>query len=197
MKQLVHWVASFFAPIPHHPGWLRALALINILGSLYGFNWYARQLAATPWYLWSVVPDSPLSSLTFGIYLVFRLQGKPTPALAAFAQLSTFKYGAWSVIVLGGYILRTGDLDPELLLLITTHAGMALEAYLLMRADPAPRQWLLIIFAWLVVNDTFDYAVGTHPAVPDPAALPYIAVEAFALTWTALALAIYGRRRRD
>jgi len=188
-------IVNFFKPIPHHRGWLRFLVWVNGLGSLYGFNWYAQQLASTPWYLWPVVPDSPLSSLTFAIYLAFRLWGRSTPALAAWAQLSTFKYGAWSVIVLGGYIARTGDFHPELLLLIFTHAGMALEAYLLMLADPAPRPWLAVCLAWLVCNDALDYGLGTHPRVPDPQALPIIAIEAFALTWTASALAFHGRRR--
>lgn len=195
MKKIVDLITNFFAPIPHHTNWLRLLVVVNVFGSLYGFNWYAKQLAATPWYLWPVVPDSPLSSLAFGIYLAFRLAGRRTPALAAFAQQATFKYGLWSVIVLGGYVIRTGDANPELLLLMFTHAGMAIEAYLLMVADPVPRGWLLTVFGWLVINDTFDYGLGTHPAVPDPAALPVIAAEACALTWTALAVALAGRRR--
>ena len=196
MSRAIRALGRLLQSIPDDQRWLRALVLINVAGSLYGFNWYAQQLAATPWPWWPVVPDSPLSSLSFGIYLAFRLARRPTPALAAWAQLATFKYGLWSVIVLGGYLLRHGGGGPgagELWLLISTHAGVALEAYLLMMADPAPARWQALGFAWLVLNDAVDYTLGTHPRVPDPAALPFVAVEAFALSWLALAVAWRAR----
>lgn len=189
--------ARLLAVIPHDRRWLQALVTVNLLGSIYGFNWYAQQLAATPRHLWPVVPDSPLSSLGFGVYLAFRLAGRATPWLAALVQLATFKYGLWTVVVLGSYALRTGDLNPELLLLVGTHAGMALEAYLLMRADPAPAGPVAAAFAWLVLNDGFDYLLGTHPTLPDPSAVQVVAVQAAALTWAALATSVIARRRGD
>ena len=74
---------------------------------------------------------------------------------------------------------------------------MALEAYLLMRADPAPAPALALALGWLTLNDGFDYLVGTHPTVPDPAVIDLVAVEAVALTWLALAAALAARRRGD
>lgn len=190
-------LAALFAVIPHHRGWLRLLVAVNVLGSIYGFNWYVAQLARTPWYLWPVTPDSPLSSLGFGIYLALRLGGRAAPWFGALVQLATFKYGLWTVVVLGQYLLATGDANPELLLLLSTHAGMALEAYLMMRADPAPGPALALAMGWLALNDAFDYLVGTHPTVPDPSLIDVVAVEAAALTWLALAAALTARRRGD
>jgi len=190
-------IAALLGIIPHHTGWVRLLVAVNVVGSLYGFNWYARQLADTPWYLWPVTPDSPLSSLGFGVYLALRLSGRRTPWFAALVQLATFKYGLWTVVVLGQYLLATGNANPELLLLIGTHAGMALEACLLMRADPAPTPALALALAWLTLNDGFDYLAGTHPTVPDPGLIDLVAVEAVGLTWLALAAALVARRRGD
>ncbi|HEX6988059.1 MAG TPA: DUF1405 domain-containing protein [Bacillota bacterium] len=196
-RRRMNGLAGLLAVIPHHRGWLRVLTAVNVLGSIYGFNWYVRQLAVTPWYLWPVTPDSPLSSLGFGIYLALRLGGRAAPWFAALVQLATFKYGLWTVVVLGQYVLATGDANPELLLLVATHGGMALEAYLLMRADPAPTPALALALGWLTLNDGFDYLVGTHPTVPNPAVIDLVAVEAVALTWLALAAALAARRRGD
>lgn len=191
------WLGRLLRAIPHDARWVGLLVLVNGAGAIYGFRWYVAQLAATPLRLWPIVPDSPLSALLFAVYLAFRLFGRRTPWLGPLAQLATFKYGLWTVIVLGGYMLRTLQPQGELLLLIATHGAMALEAYLFMRADPARAPPLAAVFAWLTFNDAYDYLGGTHPRLPDPAAVDFVAIEAAALTWLALAVALYTRRQVD
>lgn len=188
VARLLRWLYS----LPHDPGWLRLLLAVNLAGAVYGFRWYAPQLAATPTYLWPVVPDSPLSALLFALGLLPRLHGGDdrAPRWIALARLATFKYGLWTVLVLGGATLRSGSLDPEAALLFLTHAGMAAEAWLLLRAAPPAPGAAAVALAALLVNDAFDYGpLRTHPALPDPAALPYVAAEAAALSLLAFALA--------
>lgn len=187
------WLLS----VPHEPRWLRLLVAVNLAGAVYGFEWYREQLAATPLWLWPVVPDSPLSALLFGLTLLPRLRGAgdTAPVWIALARLATFKYGLWTVVVLGGAVLRDGLADPEWALLIATHAGMALEAWLLMRAAPPAGAAVRAAALALLVNDAFDYGpLRTHPAIPDPAALPYVAAEAVALTALAVAVAVLAGR---
>jgi len=173
-----------------------ALVVINGLGSIYGFLWYKEQLAGTPWYLWPVVPDSPLSTLLFTVYLVFYLARRPFPYLGAVAQMGTFKYGLWTVVVLGGYMVTRRHWDWEFALLTATHAGMALEAYLFMAADPQRRPFIWAAAAWFVINDFFDYVIGTHPAVPDPGAIGLVAVQALVLTILAIVMTQVAKGRR-
>lgn len=203
---------------------LRWLVVINLAGAAYGFNWYRLQLLATPPWLWPVVPDSPLSALLFGLTLIPRLRaigrgagadpaatgagparagsglrcaGDRRSALAALARLATFKYGLWTVVVLGGAALRARSLDAEAALLIATHAGMALEAWLLLRASPPAPGPRRLAIAWLLLNDASDYGpLRTHPRLPDPAAFPYVAAEAVVLTLLAARVARGGRGDR-
>lgn len=188
---------SFLHQIPARRPWVWALIVINGLGSIYGFLWYKEQLANTPWYLWPVVPDSPLSTLLFTLYLGFYLARRPFPYLGALAQMGTFKYGLWTVVVLGGYMVSRSHWDWEFALLVATHAGMALEAYLFMAADPQHRRFIWGAAAWLVINDFFDYIIGTHPAVPDPGAINQVALQAVALTVLATVLTRVARGGRS
>ncbi|MEX2356091.1 MAG: DUF1405 domain-containing protein [Thermaerobacterales bacterium] len=189
-------IFQFLHSIPYHRRWLAALIVINGAGGLAGFAWYAVQLSQTPWYLWPVVPDSPLSVVLFTAYLVGFYNRKRWPVLAAAAQLTTFKYGLWTVVVLGGHMLQTGRYDFEFTYLSASHGFMALQAYLFMRADPQPVIERLIGGFWLIINDFFDYVIGMHPRIPDPEALPVVAVQAVLLTAGALTLAWWLSRRR-
>lgn len=188
-----------WAAIPHDPRLRWALSLVNLAGAVYGFAWYRAQLAQTPWWLWPVVPDSPLSALLFALTVVPRWQARRggQAVLAAVARLATLKYGLWAVLVLGGAALRQRALDPETALLLVTHAGMAVEAWLFLRAEPPPPGARSVALLWLAVNDACDYGpLRTHPRLPDPAAWPYVAAEAVALTAGAWLVARWADRGR-
>ena len=164
----------------------------------------AETYAAGILWWWPVVPDSPLSALLFALTLLPRLRDPEGPGDArsfwvTVARMATLKYGLWTVLVLGGAALRSRTLDAEAALLLFTHAGMAVEAWRFLQAAPpaaAPRRAAL---AWLLFNDACDYGPPrTHPRLPDPAAFPYVAAEAVALSLLAAwAASRGGRTLRD
>lgn len=55
---------------------LLALFFVNLLGTIYGFIWYKEQLVITPYIYWPFVPDSPIASLFFTIFLLFFMLKK-------------------------------------------------------------------------------------------------------------------------
>ncbi|ADU52163.1 protein of unknown function DUF1405 [Thermaerobacter marianensis DSM 12885] len=170
--------------------WL--LVAVNAVGSVWGFWWYRDQLAATPLWKWPVVPDSPTASTLFTLVLVLQLLGRRLPALEAWAYLVMIKYGLWTVVVLGGYALKTGILGPEAALLIASHAGMAIEALIYQRAYPGSLRGLAAAVAWSLFNDGADYLAGLHPTLPGPEVWNLAATAAVVLTILG-AMAVYRR----
>lgn len=168
--------------IPWDRRWVLALALIDIAGALYGFNWYKGQLGSTPVYTWPVVADSPLSTLLFGLYLLFLITWRRFYFLEALASFSMLKYGLWTVYVLGRYIITSGTLDFETFHLTLSHLGMALQALIFQVRYRPTAWWVLTVFGFSIFSDWADYTFGFHPAVPDPSALGVIASVTPALT---------------
>lgn len=154
--------------LPKRPALTGLLIGVNAVGSIWGFFWYRDQLAATPRWQWWVVPDSPTASSLFTLTLVLLWLRRRAPWLEAFAYLTMIKYGLWTVIVLGGYGLRTGRWDGEAVLLILSHAGMAVEAALYQRHFPPGRRWVPVAWLWAAANDLADYGGGLHPTLPGP-----------------------------
>src|SRR5690625_5423401 len=54
-----------------HKTFLILLFIINLFGTIYGYLWYAGQLAITPAVFIPFVPDSPTATLFFTIFLIF------------------------------------------------------------------------------------------------------------------------------
>lgn len=171
------------------------LVLVNAVGSIWGFWWYRDQLLATPAWQWPVVPDSPTASTLFTMVLVLQLARRPVPALASWAYLVMIKYGLWTVVVLGGYALRAGFVDGEAALLIASHAGMALEALLYLRAYPGSLRGVGAATAWSLFNDAVDYLAGLHPTLPGPEVWGLAAASAPLLTGLGAAAVLHGARR--
>lgn len=160
--------------IPRRRGWVLALIAINFAGSIYGFYWYAPQLAVTPWWQWPVVPDSPSASFFFTLALAGLALGRRWRWLEGLAAINLMKYGLWTVLIFAQFAWVHGWLPAEGLLLGLTHAGMALESWLFLRVyRPGPAAGALGA-GWTVLNDVTDYLAGDlHPTLPDPAALPF------------------------
>lgn len=154
--------------------WLAAVAGANLAGAVWGFAWYADQLAATPWLWWPLIPDSPLTAMLFGLF-AWRLATGRTVAgwswsLAAWlAVLGVLKYGLWTTLGFT-YYLAQGNFTPSLTewFLYVSHIGMALEGLLYLPALPERPGAAAAVLAWLGLNDLADYAWGTHPTLPRP-----------------------------
>lgn len=141
--------------------WL--LLVINILGTLYGYYWYRHQLADTPGKYLIFVPDSPTASLFFVFVLIAFLLRKNWPLFEALAIVTLFKYGIWAVVMNLLVYAVSGTLEWSGILLIISHAAMAVQGVLY-----APfyriKQWHLLVAAlWTLHNDAIDYLFQMMP----------------------------------
>lgn len=139
------------------------LFIINSLGTFYGYIWYAPQLAATDWWLWPFVPDSPTASLFFTFTLLALLLRKHWRLLEAFAAVTLFKYGIWASVMIIWNKFLGGDLSWQHYMLLFSHIGMALQALLYSPYFTFKLKHLLVVAIWTLTNDMMDYPLGIHP----------------------------------
>lgn len=158
---------------------LWTLFAVNGLGTIYGYVWYANQLAYTlatmPDWLLPFVPDSPTASLFFTFSLAFLLSdqgdvrrgGFLRQAVESFAVVTSVKYGIWAVaVILFGY--AQGDAHEwQETMLIVSHLGMAAEALLYARLFTYRWPAVVLVAVWSFTNDWLDYHMGTYPWLPD------------------------------
>jgi uncharacterized membrane protein YpjA len=145
---------------------LLLLVIINALGTLYGYYWYADQLMATPWYFWPVVPDSPTSSLFFTWALIVFYRKKHVPWIESFAALLSLKYGMWAVAILLFFDSQTGGISASDWMLMISHFGMAVESLLFLPLYSFRARHVLAAGGWLLLNDWADYTFDVHPWLP-------------------------------
>ncbi|MDT3426793.1 putative membrane protein YpjA [Paenibacillus forsythiae] len=179
--------------------WL--LLAVNIPGTIYGYIWYGNQLAYTaahyPSWLLPFVPDSPTASLFFTLALILLLYPPKTMAgmaaralIEALAVVTSVKYGIWAVAIIlaGGY--QGGTIGWQDWMLISSHAGMAVEALLYARFFIC-RRMLPLALLWTLLNDTVDYSWGVYPWLPKALAddVPQVQTFTFLLTLISAAFA--------
>lgn len=139
--------------------------IINLFGSAFGYYYYKNLLAASPMWQWIFIPDSPNSTLLFSIALFLILINKKSSILSALSSVYVMKYGLWTMFV----ILYSSDyfLSPSLAgyywLMFWLHLGMVIEPIILLHTIKPEKGVLLIPLAWLLLNDFFDYYLGTTP----------------------------------
>jgi uncharacterized membrane protein YpjA len=161
---------------------LWALFVVNLAGTLYGYEWYGTQMVYTiaknpVWYVW-FVPDSPTASLFFTLSLLYLITdinrsalGKRASALRgfveAFSLITSFKYGIWAVAMIFAGAAQGNELNWQDWMLTVSHLGMAVEALIFARFYTY--RWLPIIWvaAWTFWNDFMDYHRGIFPWLPD------------------------------
>ncbi|MBM7701742.1 putative membrane protein YpjA [Bacillus iocasae] len=141
--------------------WL--LLIVNVLGTIYGYIWYGNQLAQTPGKFLLFVPDSPTASLFFVIVLIGFLLKRNFSLFEALATVTLFKYGVWAVVMNLLVYKVTGVMDPVMLMLVASHAAMAIQGILY-----APfytiKMWHLVVAAiWTLHNDIIDYVFFMMP----------------------------------
>jgi uncharacterized membrane protein YpjA len=142
------------------------LIIINALGTLYGYYWYADQLKATPLIFWPVVPDSPTSSLFFTWALIVFLRKKHSPYIESFGALLSVKYGVWAVAIILFFDSQSGVISPADWMLMISHFCMAVESFLFLPRYSFRGRHIAAAGCWLLFNDLIDYTFDVHPWLP-------------------------------
>ncbi|OAT80250.1 hypothetical protein A6M21_01060 [Desulfotomaculum copahuensis] len=148
---------------PWQARFVRPLLIINLLGSVYGFYWYHEQLAATPFYAWLFVPDSPLATTLFALALAGSLAGFKSTLLRAVACTASIKYGLWAVVVISQFWWLGGQPAPTESMLWFSHLGMAAQGFVYLRRVRWGAPVALFTGGWMFLNDALDYGAGLHP----------------------------------
>lgn len=154
----------YVAPLPE---WLEniglrlawPIAIINLLGTVFGFWYYWPQLERTAIVMWPIVPVSPLATMYMGLSLIAWRLGYRAEWLHALAFFGCLKYGLWTPFV---QVLLNGPAGIELWLyqfLIWSHFAMAVQAFLIHRYANFPVWAVGFATGWYVLNDLLDYFV--------------------------------------
>lgn len=188
---------SWLMHVPDDRRLVFVLILVDVLGAIYGFNWYAVQLSHTNPVFWPIVPDSPLSTLLFGLMLIVLFSGRRSGPLEGISYVSMVKYGVWTPVIFIQAWATRGYAYWEEVFLSASHMGMALQALLFYRVFAPARNYLLAAGAWSLFNDYMDYARGFHPYLPFDRHLPSISVYTPALTVLTVTAFVLARKYSD
>lgn len=144
--------------------WILIVLLIcNILGTIYGYDWYSGQLFITPNYFKPFVPDSPTASLFLCISVLFMLFNRNIAMIDALAFVTLFKYGVWAVIMNILMIAEQGEATINVVMLILSHGIMACEAIYFYPRFKLTILGFIVSFIWVCINDVIDYGYGQFP----------------------------------
>lgn len=146
-----------------HKSFLWILLFVNILGTVYGYDWYRWQLVITEPKFWLFVPDSPTASLFFCFALIGWLIGKNFKLMEAFALITLVKYGLWAVVMNVLTLIETGSIGFVGWMLIVSHFAMALQAVLYIPFYKFKLGHITIAAIWTLHNDVIDYVFGQMP----------------------------------
>ncbi|GKV67962.1 membrane protein [Sporosarcina sp. NCCP-2716] len=143
------------------------LLFVNIIGTVYGYDWYMWQLEMTEPKFWIFVPDSPTASLFFCFVLIGWLLRTHFRLFEALALLTLVKYGVWAVVMNLWTLQETGSIGAAGWMLVFSHGAMALQGVLYWRRYRFG--WLSIALAtiWTLHNDVIDYLFGQMPIYGD------------------------------
>ncbi|MDO8626868.1 MAG: DUF1405 domain-containing protein [Candidatus Diapherotrites archaeon] len=149
------------------------IVLTNITGIIYGYFFFYPEIIfsnlAKPWLL-PFVADSPTSTLLVlvSIFLVFKGFEKKFNFLYLLGMASALIYGVWSIFVLiffQNFYVQQGALLYWILVL--SHAGLALEALLLL-GRVKPKLWHLFAVAGIhLLNNYLDFFHNLHAPLPE------------------------------
>ncbi|MCM3743032.1 DUF1405 domain-containing protein [Sporosarcina luteola] len=150
-----------------HKSFLWILLFINLLGTVYGYDWYMWQLKITEPKFWIFVPDSPTASLFFTLAIIGWLIGRNFKIIEALALITLVKYGLWAVVMNLLTMLENGYLDPVGWMLIGSHFAMAVQAVLYSPLYRFELRHIVIAAIWTLHNDVIDYVFGQMPIYYD------------------------------
>lgn len=154
------------------------LILVNVAGSLFGYYYYLDQFKSTPIYLWIFVPDCPLYTSLFALFLAFKYN-KFIQAFSFLIFFGLIKYGLWTVSAIALHSEYFFAVNFHLyVVLFILHGGMAFQSLTLKEyVKKTSKVVLASTFSWMVINDFFDYYVGTLTYVPTSAYLNQLLVQ--------------------
>ncbi|WP_246321151.1 DUF1405 domain-containing protein [Paenibacillus germinis] len=161
---------------------LWAFFISNLLGTIYGYEWYWAQMVDTianypAWYVY-FVPDSPTASLFFTLSIGFLLMDRSLDQqpnklyrairgfVEAFALITSFKYGIWAVAMIWTGAWQGVPVGWDGWMLTGSHLAMAVEALLFVRWYRYRLTAIIIVAIWTFWNDFMDYERGIFPRLP-------------------------------
>ena len=113
-----------------HKSFLWILLFINLIGTVFGYDWYMWQLEITEPKFWIFVPDSPTASLFFTLAIIGWLIGRNFKLIEALALITLVKYGLWAVVMNLLTLVETGSIGWVGWMLVGSHFAMAVQAVL-------------------------------------------------------------------
>ncbi|MFC7154049.1 DUF1405 domain-containing protein [Halomarina halobia] len=158
---------------------------INLVGTAFGFWYYAPQFSLTPVEMWPFVPDSPLATLLIALSIAAWKLGRNNEVLNALAFFGCIKLGLWTPYVLVAFFPEWGyaPWDPMYNFLFWSHLAMVVQAFVVHRYAAFPVWAVAVATLWYVVDLVVDYfypVVGDphHTLLPLPDAAPWLGVTA-------------------
>lgn len=133
------------------------IAIINLIGTAFGFWYYRFQLEATPLLAWPFVPDSPLATLFIALSLIAWRMDIQASVIHVLAFLGCIKLGFWTPfvqVVLNG---SAGIATWLYVFLIVSHLAMGAEAFVIHRYARFRPSAIAIAVLWYGWNDLVDY----------------------------------------
>ncbi|PIC63246.1 hypothetical protein CSV79_12570 [Sporosarcina sp. P13] len=180
-----------------HKSFLWLLLFINILGSVYGYDWYMWQLEITEPKFWIFVPDSPTATLFFSIAIIGWLLKRNFKLMEALALITLVKYGLWAVVMNLLTLVETGYIGPVGWMLIGSHFAMAVQGVLYLKNYRFSGWHIAIAAVWTMHNDVIDYVFGQMPIYHDLTKYsPQIGYFTFWLSVACIGLAVWSLRSR-
>jgi uncharacterized membrane protein YpjA len=193
---------------------LWTIFIINLAGTIYGYEWYWGQMEVTlsekpVWYV-LFVPDSPTASLFFTLSLLYLLRDKTNKSplskmnsavrsfVEAFALITSFKYGIWAVTMIVAGAAQGDTVVWQDVMLTVSHLGMAAEALLFTRFYTFRWPSIVLVAIWTFWNDFMDYQRGIFPWLSDVLLDELNVIEWFtiSLSFIGIAIALFASRLR-
>ncbi len=138
------------------------LALTNFVAGIYSLTYYLPQLDQTTPLFWIFVADCPIFALLFGINVLLLIKEKPSPMLSLISIVGNIKYGLWTIFVF--YLSANMGLYW---LFILSHLLLIIETIIFAKLFQFKLKHVLVAVLFFLINDFFDYVLGTHPLVLD------------------------------
>lgn len=180
-----------------HKSFLWILLFINIVGTVYGYDWYMWQLEITEPVFWIFVPDSPTASLFFCFVIIGWLLNTNFRLFEALALITLVKYGMWAVVMNLLTLNETGSIGVAGWMLVISHGAMALQGVLYWSKYKFGFLSIMIAAIWTLHNDIVDYVFRQMPIYGDlMKVMDKIGYFTFWLSIACIGLAVWNWKRR-